>query len=420
MAFVDEENLDPNAPAPSGGGSTLISGQGGSSSNRPTGAAPTSPDAPGGMPGNFVGIQQYINANKPQSQQLANNVAGYVNDLGNTARSTQQSSGEQFQQAVDQNTVDLNKDLYSKAQSNPDQVASDAAQKSEFQKMYNANYAGPSSFESSDFYKPAQTSTKAATDAASLIGTPEGQKQVVSNFQKSSAGYSNPGALTFDSLLLQGAPNARDTLSNAASNQKDLQANLDALASEKNLAAKNAATTTNATGQTVRGTFGNEQLQTAIQNALIKKASDAQTAASSTGQSVIEKLNKGQQLSPDELTSIGLNPQKVSQIYEGEKTLPNITPYISVGNPSINAQNIATPEDYARYQALNELTGQKANYLSNPALANTANTNALSSFDFDRYLKDLQNAQPKPKIEPSQQNLNGIYVPANGYRVNRQ
>ncbi len=406
MAFVDDENLDPNAPAPSGGGSTLVSGQGGSS-NAHAGTSPSSPNSPGGMPGNFVGIQQYLNANQPQSSKLAGQVGGYVNDLGSTARQAVSNASGQFQGAVDQNTVNLDQNLYNEAQANPQQVASNAAKKSEFQKEYNASYGGPSTFEGSDYYNPALKATQTATDATTLLGSPEGQKQVVSNVEKKTGGYSTPGAQSFDTLLLQGAPNARSVIDDTVKNNSDLKANLDAAAAEQNKRAQNAAATTAATGQTYQGTFGNQQLQDAIQKSLMGKAETANTTANTTSKSIVDKLMKNQPLTPQELQSLDINQANLSKIQEGEKYVPDLTPYAGTTPTNVTGQQIATPEDYARYQALNQLTGQNANFLSNPSLAGSANLNGVKPFDLNKYLTDVATAQKSQEDKAAAANKPG-------------
>ncbi len=392
MAFVDDENLDPNAPPPSGGGSTLITGQGGSS-NVHTGPAPSSPNAPGGMPGNFVGIQQYLNANQPQSSKLAGQVGGYVSDLGTSARGAASGAQGQFQNAINQNTVNLDQSLFNEAQANPQQVAADAAKKAEFQKEYNANYGGPSSFEGSDYYAPALQATRAASDATTLLGTPEGQKSVVANLEKKTGGYSTPGAQSFDTALLQAAPNAREVIGQTIAKNSDLKANLDALAAEGNKAAKNAAATTVATNQAYQGTFGNQQLQSALEKALTAKASEANTSALKQGQSIVEKLVSNQPLTDQELQSLDINKDNLSQIQAGEKYVSDLNPYTGVVSPNITGQQIASSDDYARYLALNELTGQNANFLTNPNLANSANYNSVKPFNLNQYLADVAAAQ---------------------------
>lgn len=394
MAFVqDDEEQDPNAPPQTSSPDSVITGAGGGSNSK----APTSPNAPGGMPGNFVGIQQYLDANKPQSEKLANQVGGYVTDLGDTARKTVGEQKNQFDQAVGQNTVGFNQDIYNQAQTNAEKVASDAAKKAEFQKMYNANYQGPTSFTGSDYDTTATKATQAAVDAANQTKNEEGQKQLVGGLQKKTAGYTNQGAQAFDSALLQAAPNARQVLSDASGKQADLQANLNAVKAEEDKAAKTAADTTNATGSKFQGTFGNQALQKQIEDALTKRAGQKSQDSTDEITGLIGKLKNGQSLTDNEITKLGIggnfsvSPYTSLQNYKDY--VPDLNPYFNITNANYSGQQVATPEEYARYQALNDLTGQKADYLSNPSLSGQGSGAAVGGFDLGKFMEDAIRAR---------------------------
>ncbi len=408
MAFVqedDEENQ--NQPETSGAGGLITGGASGGSAK-----SPSSPNAPGGMPGNFVGIQQYLDANKPQSDKLANQVGGYVTDLGDTARSTVSNQKNQFQNAVDTNTVGFDENLYNEAQKNPQAVAADAARKASFQKMYNANYQGPQSFTGSDYDTAASKATNAATEAANQTKTEQGQKQLVSGLQKKTAGYSTEGASAFDSLLLQAAPNARQILGDAANKQSDLNANLAAVRAEENKAASDAATKTANTSKTVQGTFGNNALQNQIQKTLMDRAGSRTQTAKDNVNAIIEKLKRGESLTDEELTRSGLggnaSVSPYTSIQNYRNYVPDLGSYFHQEVPDITGQQVATPEEYARYAALNDLTSQKADYLTNPSLAETGNADPLVSFDLGQFMNDAIAKRNLELAEAEKKRLAGI------------
>lgn len=413
MAFVqDDEELDPNAPPSTGGDSGVISGTGGSSSTK----APTSPNAPGGMPGNFVGIQQYLDANKPQSEKLAGQVGSYVTDLGDTARKTTSEQKGLFDKAVSDNTVNFNQDLYNQAQNNAEQVDSDAAKKAEFQKMYGAQYKGPESFTGSTYDIASSNANKAAIDAANQTKNEEGQRQLVSGLQKKTAGYTGTGAQAFDSALLQAAPSARGILSDASSKQSDLKANLDAIKAEEDKNASTASSDTNTTGQRFQSTFGNQNIQKQIEDALTKRAGTQNQASKDSTKAIIQKLQNGEALTDAEIAQSGLggnaSVSPYSSIQDYKNYVPDLSQYFSTVEPNITGQQVANPEEYARYAALNDLTGQNANYLTNPALAGTAPANAPASFDLGKFMTDAiagrtaQNAKPaRPPQETRESKL---------------
>ena len=113
MAFYNEDDKDKAAEGQSGQqapttgqGLTTIGTAGGPSASQDQQAnAQSASSGEGSGPSTFAGIQDYVNANKEQTAKLANDVSGLVTGYGNTARDALNTGVNQFNQAVDQNTV---------------------------------------------------------------------------------------------------------------------------------------------------------------------------------------------------------------------------------------------------------------------------------------------------------------------------
>lgn len=408
MAFYqDEDQLqDPNAPAPNTGGpsATLSQGSqaGAGQGNGPSQAPASSPGNAPDKPGNFVGIQQYINANRPQASKLAGNVGGFVTDIGNQAKSTLDTQKGAFNQAVNQNSVQLNQGLLDEAKADPTKVASDAAKKAEFQKMRDAQYAGPASFEGSEFYQPAQQSVAKAQQAADNTKTVEGQRNLLSDLQKTQKGKVNQGALDFDSLLLQAAPEARSTLEGVRNAQTDLGNQFNAFTQEGNALAKNAAAQTAAAKSAVNQAFAGPQgVQGQLEQALNERAQGAAMDNDWFNQKAVQDFLSGGKVTDEALKRIGATREQANQVGALNKGGALINPdaaknYYTM-NPlanQVNAQNVASAEDYARYQALNDLMGNTGSLLTDPSQAGKANYDNID-FDVNRFLADLTAKQPR-------------------------
>ncbi len=77
----------------------------------------------------------------------------------------------------------------------------------------------------------------------------------------------------------------------------------------------------------------------------------------------------------------------------------NLSNYLTQASPTdINAANVATPEDYARYAALADLSGDQSNVL-NQADVSKAGTAPTLNFDQNKLNQDIANSQQQYNID---------------------
>lgn len=400
MAFYeneDDKQLDPNAPQEktTGEGSTVISGQGATPVQAAQAAETTQPDgAVGGATsanpsGSFVGIQQYIKANQPQSSKLAETVGGYVQGQGQQAQQSLKDAQDKYNAQVQANTVNLNQDLLNQAKDKAETVASDEAKKAEFQRMRDANYQGPTSLQATDLYNPVAQAISKAQQSAALTQDEAGQKQLLGQIKGEQGRKINKGALAFDTALLQADPNAKGILEQSRQAISPLQAQLEAAQAQSLTDAQKAAQATQASKDAVAQAFtGDKSVQKTLEQSLLDKATSAQNQSKQQAEATINALKQGAQLTDDQLKLLGVSRADWNAMvgdrdyYKskwGKTNLDNLAGYGQVVNPAvgITAQNIASAEDYARYQALNDLMGVKNQFLSDPSQAGKANLDAL-------------------------------------------
>lgn len=374
----EEEQVIDGQPVTTGAGSSLISGAG-------EGASVTGEK----NPGNFVGIQQYIAQNKPQTANLASNIAGNVVGESTKAQEEIGKQSQEFGQAVSQSTVNLNQPLFEEAKQNAVSVASDPTKLAQFQAMRDANYQGPQSFENTEYFNKANEAARKAQSLASGVTTEEGQKGILRGMQGQR--NLNKGALTLDAALLSSDPTAQQKLLQAQQTSSGLSKQLQDVSSAGNIAAQQAKASTGVTAESIRNAFTGANSPQARMQADI----EARVQAARQGYTSSEDINNalasgGAGLTDQQLTNIGLSRDQLNLIVNN--------PYLNQSNlgrfeaataplSNINAGSIGTAEEYARQAALNSLMGTSSNFLNTPQLAGTSQQTAR--FDLPAVSKEI-------------------------------
>lgn len=427
MAFYDDKDEEEQQVEAAGTGqqigkgSAIIDSQGSSEGPNPESGQGTAsaPAAAGGSTTSpFVGINQYIESNKPQSAGLANKVGTYVQGQGQTARDTLAENQTKFNTDVDSKTVNLNKGLINQASNLGPGAGAEALnqnQVQEFQKMRDANYTGPTSLEQSQYWDPisqtfnkANTVTQQSTDSA-------GQRDLLGQFQQDTRGRINQGALSFDSALLQGDEDARKILADYASKNADLSGLLSGAQNDALTRASQAAQTTAQTKKAVQDAFtGSNSVQKKLENNVSAQVAGAQGEAKRQAEEILALIKAGQNLTDSQLKKAGINRADYEKLLADRSNFQknydpdafgDLSTYGKVGSlDQINAQTLATAQDYARYAALNRLMGTNEMFLSDPSLAGTANMDVLDDYNITGASGDISSlAAQKAAAEAQRQ-----------------
>ncbi len=360
MAFYqdEEDKQDPNTQGaaqqgPTGSG--IITGTEGSGTSGAQSAPSSAPTAAPDKPGNFVGLKDYLNANRVQSQKLGDQVAGNLNQ--NTSEASQALGGAQgaFDQKVKGGQIagfegaqEEGKGLINNAATQGKTSAQDAAR---FGEITNAQYKGPNTLaEAADVYQPLSDKVNKANTQAGLTNTEEG-KQTLLRGMNQSPNYTQ-GSQRFDSYLLND-PNNRSKLEQARTGAGALQGQLteqEQMAAQK---AQSAQAQAKATADAVRSAFGrfddpstpeNEAAGATgdYQKTIQKQLQDAQTY----GQGLTSRVNSGG-LTTDDLQKMGLQNLPTYGV--------DFKNYYQENNPT--DAGVTTPEEKAKYDALSQLGG---------------------------------------------------------------
>lgn len=364
-ANLDQEKDDNNQPVGTGGGSVASQSDTGGSVASP--AAPMHNSTPSGTPN----IQSYLRANQGAGQQLAQGI-------GNQFQKQTNQFGQQVQQAGNQAQSQANplqQQLGSQAQNvittsfkNPQDLLNQQDQLAQFQKLRDQGYQG----DISNVQQNAQTAQQKLQSQLSGIqqqaqgaGTESGRFQLLRNT------FGQPqytqGQQKLDQLFLQAQPGAGQQLksnlsglTNQAGQQltgttAEVQAKLNAL---NNLSSQNATDIQNVLNT---GNYNGQHLGTGLNDITTNVGNEyTQGLQNSTNANAgLQAAFAANQFTPQQLQQLGLTQGQQTWGVDLAKAGQYAANPLLAADQGGNAQ-VATPEEFARYNALNQLAGNKA------------------------------------------------------------
>lgn len=400
VAQFDQDQNNQNQPGqnPGGGGQVLNSTGGGGASSSGGGAAPAGQgtySAPRQAQSGAPNINQYLQANQGAGQQLAggitSNIQNQANQLNQNVNTAQSSLQNQYQ-PLQQNLGDKSQSTIQTAFQNPQQLL-DAYNQSKTQSG-NAPLSNDQQGQLDQYNNFQNLNTGGYNQAISNYGTTAqqlggnlqnqyqnlaqqtgqannemGRNQLLQN-TVGQPGY-NQGQQTLDTLFLQAQPGvanqlkqnlgqigsqAQQQVQNFGTDAQSKLAALQGLSSQDQQSIKNLFTN-GAGGSSPQGLNG-------IASNVGNEYAAAQ-AASANNPQVAADFAKGQ-LSPDEMSKLGLDPnQKVWDLFQASN--PNKGQLASYVNQNALDQNVngvgagnaqvAGADEFGRYNALNSLLG---------------------------------------------------------------
>ena len=340
-------------------------------------------------------LSSYLGANQPQAAALGQNVATSVGNQVNAAGSAIQPAvniytGQQY-------TVPTDAATNAAVASSPSSLTQ--AQQQSFTNELGASAAAPNSantFEASSPYQTLNTGIQNAVEQANLWNAGNNTADLSTALSPFEGPSATTGDTTLDSLLLSQTPGAYSQIQSAVAPASTLQSQLNAGATQADaslnaaIAADNAATPA---AQQAAQTYSTNL--TGYLNGQVAADQGAPQAAT-TGQ-IQNDLTTGT-LSAADATALGLSPAQLAdinymvqyadtpQLYQGpvtggveqdngsidwnyapEHTTPstpaslNLAQYLSTVAPGqVDAQNVASPTQYADVAALSNLMGTSA------------------------------------------------------------
>lgn len=394
MAFYQENEDEQQDPNQAGGIQTSqSSGVIGADGSTGQGASPSQPKAANSpdKPGNFVGIQQYINANKPQASKLGDQTAGVINNSALQAQGAIQGLTSEASEKI-KPVASLSDDVKNKINSGAEVL--NPEERRQIKSTTAAQYQGPQQVADLQSYQSAADATNKANQNIENSGTEEGRMNLISQVNTKPR---TQGMNVFDNALLS-AGGGREKLAQAAQANAGVKDNL--LQAQGAIQGQIGRADDPSTPDVNEATGAIGQTNAARDDAY-KTVNDALTNWKSAFQPRVQQAQQDftglqQRVTQD----IADNPYGLDQetlqalgLGGGERLFNlNLNDYINPGSPSdINASNVATSEDYARYGALADLAGE-TNPLLDQANIGQAGKAPKFSANSQKLRDDIMNA----------------------------
>ncbi len=394
--YVDEENQQVGQGPEEGAnkaGSSVVSGSGqapgAAGAAAPAETAKATSHSGGASP--FVGINEYLNANKQQSQKLGNQVGGYVGGKIDSAGQKLEGANKAFGENIDKNTNIYDQNLASEISSNPNAVASDQNKVNKIRSIQKG-YQGPTDINADSAFQEARQNALKAQTYAGQLGNSQGQTNILQNMQSDTRGGKiSKGASVLDQGLLQASPEARAGIVGAKEKGAAVSGNIDKIVADALQKAQGAQGTSSAAQQQLSKLFSDQF--GAQQGTLNAKAAAANKQAQDTANALKAKaIQNAGSLTDQELKMLGVGSKeglaetlmKLKQYGQPQQGFASggdvgLEQYFNMTKPGANIQNVASAEDYARNAALSQLAGG-GQFLNDPSQAGTFNADTI---DFD-------------------------------------
>lgn len=338
----------------------------------------------------FTNLSSYLTANAPQITNEANNIAGGLNNQFTATTGAIDQAGQNFGKDVSAGYTPNDPNVLSSFSASPTAVAADPTQSATFKGMYNDTYKGPGSFQDSSYYAPLSSQVQAGQSAAAQVGTVPGLQSYLS---KDNPNYTL-GQSTLDSVLLNGNPDAVNTIQSAATPFSSLPGYLTSAVTAGNTAVQNAqqqAQAAKAAAQAAMTTQqGNITGRVNSENAAaVKQAQDYNAAVQAAQAKVAKDVPLANQLQSI-MQQFGANWAGAQPTYldPSKISIPNQV----MGLPT--AAETSTGTDYSDIAALQALSGGNYSAPLDQATAGQAGTfkapGAVDSSQLDSALQQLQ------------------------------
>lgn len=363
---------------------------------------------------NFVNVSDYLSKNPGASEALGDMAAGKLATQRDETIGALNTAKSSFGQQVQSGGAKLDPDLLESAFSSPETFVQNSDNLAKFNALKDASYKGPESVQTSNVFAPTQSKVTALQQTGEGIGTEAGRTELVHSLS------TNPtkGKSSLNQLLLQGNPAAAQKISDTAGTFKSVDDQWqDFLASTPAMVNQAKSETNQAREATRSG------LDSATQQFMSQLDSQTQAAANQRDafnlkyQNIDQAIAQGGAgLSQEQLADLGIgdaypfitklqsfNDPSGLGYYGSPVQLSN---YMTPGQLNTNVptrESVATPEQYAREAALQQMAGYDLGLPDQQGLPYQA-TGKLPTLDymsaFNKAGADLQAADKawQPKV----------------------
>lgn len=379
---------------------------------------PTAPKAPSSnSSGQFTNLTRYLDENKPQAQQLANQVGTTIDDKVNKTSSELDKAPGEMQTIFNQVPQ---ADIIQQAASDPVNFVKDENNVNLFNTARNAEYTGPESFNQSTIGQNINSYLQDASRFRNINNDEQVRRQAIEDTQSNK----RTGITGLNNVFLQNNDQAAQRLAQSVAPIDTLEQRV----GEKDQMFTQGVDQARQTAQDTRDTFtqlftGDNSVQNQFRNDLDNRVSQTRGQLTNQKDSILNKLTaetlgtryENQRLTDNEIAAMGLTRDQFDRLQNDIRTLeqtfttnndPNkyktygtaqqfiadnvdFNKYITQqeADATVNRQNVATQEDLAMQAALQQLMGADETLLRDEI---GGAPNSLVQFDYDQARNEIQ------------------------------
>lgn len=361
--------------------------------------------------GSFANLNSYLDANKEQAKTMGTQVAGNVAAKADDAQSSLNNTFESFTNQANQQKVTADQSILDGIQNDPLSITSNAEKLAQAQKMRTAAYNGPSDLVDVDGFGEAQSKITNANDQLKSLGTETGRAAALQDTYKRPS-YTR-GQVSLDQALVQKSPDAQNEILSVQNRYGDLLGVLDGKQTAATQQAAAIKASNDATRSSYQSVIGQEDdLATeadersgalgSFQNSLEKALAEYRSGEGNQLNRIVDQSHS-RTFDQDILDLLGLTAGTRNYNTDFNSLLPT-----RVDLSTINAQNIASADDYAKYQALQQLAGGSGSLLPSERPAGTESVPRLKDFDTKSFANAIKASQAR--YESDYANASGNYL----------
>lgn len=334
---------------------------------------------------NFVNVSDYLTKNPEASTHLGDLGASKLNQQQNEAQSAVSGAKSGFGNDVSAGGQTLDQSFLDSAFSNPESFVQNPDNTAKFLSLRDAAYKGPDSLQSTSYFAPAQDKISGLKTTAEGLGTEAGRNALVGDLSS----HPTSGKTSLNQLLLQGNPDAAAKIENAAKGFSGVEDEWQNFVNTSPDQVSQARTSTDAARTATRAGLDTavNNFSTGLQDATTKATSDRDAFNLNYKNTQDAIAAGGQGLTPQQLKDLGIDDAYpyISKLHDfnGPQGLSYYNSPVQLSNYETNqgsansnlptSASVASPEQYARESALQQLAGrdlglpdqQEAPYSSN-------------------------------------------------------
>lgn len=347
-----------------------ISGQSGTFALPGASQTANTPKAPQ-RSGSFANLNQYLDANKDNTNQMATSIAGSIDNTAQNAQSNIDAFKANAPTVINRVTNDdLKNNYYDNATSLNDVI------KNQYKILKGTGgYTGPTDVSGVAGYEDAVSSANTATSKLAQTGTEAGRQELLKN-QYSRPSYTQ-GQNVLDQALIQADPNAQQKITGVKDKWSALNGLLDKTVNNSgSLIQQNLQNVLD--NKAAIDTSETDYLNSFI-NPITQRANDLKTNAPKIQASVRNDLTD-RTVNQDTIDRLGLGNYLNSSIYNLDLG-SYLTDYDASG---VNENVVATVDERNKYAALTSLLDRDPTQIQS-----AANPYSPTSFDETKFKADL-------------------------------